>query len=76
MLHLSYNSPFQFQIIEKHVDTMLQNLPGLSEECEKVTKQAQEINSRYNISKNQIKIKLLSLVYVPLKSIKIILKET
>jgi hypothetical protein len=37
---------FQFQIIEKHVDNLLQNLPSLSEECELVTKQAQEINSR------------------------------
>ncbi|CAG2208481.1 COG8 [Mytilus edulis] len=34
-----------FQIIEKHVDNLLQNLPSLSEECEVVTKQAQEINS-------------------------------
>ncbi|CAG2194837.1 COG8 [Mytilus edulis] len=56
-----------FQIIEKHVDNLLQNLPSLSEECEVVTKQAQEINSsrRMNNLTLQRHTQLLEVLEIP-----------
>lgn len=56
-----------FQIIEKHVDNLLQNLPSLSEECELVTKQAQEINSsrRMNNLTLQRHTQLLEVLEIP-----------
>ena len=38
---------FQFQIIEKHVDSMLVKLPSLNLSCNEFLKKAQEINARY-----------------------------
>ncbi|XP_021375088.1 conserved oligomeric Golgi complex subunit 8-like [Mizuhopecten yessoensis] len=56
-----------FQIIEKHVGAMLQKLPDFSQECEKVMKQAEEINAsrRMNTLTLQRHTQLLEILEMP-----------
>ncbi|XP_069115887.1 conserved oligomeric Golgi complex subunit 8-like [Argopecten irradians] len=56
-----------FQIIEKHVGDMLHKLPDFSEECEKVMKQAEDINAsrRMNTLTLQRHTQLLEILEMP-----------
>ncbi|XP_060067387.1 conserved oligomeric Golgi complex subunit 8-like [Ylistrum balloti] len=56
-----------FQIIEKHVGDMLHKLPDFSEECERVMKQAEDINAsrRMNTLTLQRHTQLLEVLEMP-----------
>lgn len=56
-----------FQIIEKHVENLLEKLPPFSNECENIAKRAQEINSsrRMNSLTLQRHTQLLEILEMP-----------